>query len=230
MKKGKNTAIILAAGQGKRMNSAVPKQYLLLRDKPILFYTIKAFQENDCIDEIILVVGNEQIEYCKNEIVDKYNFTKVKKIIEGGNERYLSVFCGIKEAKDADNIFVHDGARPFVSDDIITASLECVKECDACAVGVPVKDTIKVVNKEGYVDYTPERNLVWAVQTPQVFKKEILQEAYMKLMSTEAVNVTDDAMVVEQMLGINIKMVMGSYKNIKITTPEDLEIGELYIR
>lgn len=230
MKKEKNTAIILAAGQGKRMNSAVPKQYLLLRDKPILFYTIKAFQENDCIDEIILVVGNEQIEYCKNEIVGKYNFTKVKKIIEGGNERYLSVFCGIKEAKDADNIFVHDGARPFVSEDIITASLRCIKKCDACAVGVPVKDTIKVVNKEGYVDYTPERNLVWAVQTPQVFKKEILQEAYRKLMSTEVVNVTDDAMVVEQMLGINIKMVMGSYKNIKITTPEDLEIGELYIR
>lgn len=229
MKKGKNTAIILAAGQGKRMNTTIPKQYLLLRDKPVLFYSIRTFQESNCIDEIILVVGEGQAEYCRSELVDKYNFNKVKKIVRGGEERYHSVFHGIKEAEGAENILVHDGARPFVSKEIIRNSLKCVNECGACAAGVPVKDTIKITDKEGYVDYTPERSLVWAVQTPQVFKKEILQEAYMKLMHTESINVTDDAMVVEQMLGIKVKMVMGSYQNIKITTPEDLEIGTLYV-
>ena len=229
MKREKNTAIILAAGQGKRMNSSVPKQYLMLGDRPVLFYAINMFESSEYIDEIILVVGSDQIDYCTNEIVNHYDFKKVKKIIEGGSERYLSVYCGIKEAQDADNIFIHDGARPFVSKKNIEDTLMSVRECGACALGVPVKDTIKIVNNNMFVDYTPNRNLVWAIQTPQVFKKDILLEAYNKLLVSSIDNVTDDAMVVEMMLGIKVKVVEGNYKNIKITTPEDLIIGECYL-
>lgn len=230
MNKEKNTAIILAAGQGKRMNSSVPKQYLMLGDRPVLFYTLEAFQKSECIDNIILVVGEGQISFCQEEIVDKYNFSKVSKIIEGGKERYLSVFCGIKEAEGANNIFVHDGARPFVTSEILGEALKSVRECGACAVGVPVKDTIKIIDENGFVSYTPDRKYVWAIQTPQVFSSHILLEAYEKLMELPEINVTDDAMVVEQMLGIKVKLVLGSYKNIKITTPEDMEIGMLYLK
>lgn len=226
----KNVVILLAAGQGKRMNSDVPKQYLLLGDRPVLFYALETFQKAECIDKIILVVGSGQISYCQKEIIDKYGFTKVSKIIEGGAERYLSVYCGIKEAMDADNIFIHDGARPFVDMEMIDTALEGVRKWGACTVGVPVKDTIKVVNEEGFAKYTPDRDYVWAVQTPQVFKREILVEAYEKLMSTNEIQVTDDTIVVEQMLGAQVKLVQGSYKNIKITTPEDLIVGERYLK
>ena len=226
----KNTVILLAAGQGKRMNSDVPKQYLTLGNRPVLFYAIETFQKAECIDEIILVVGSGQIPYCQNEIVDKYGFKKVSNIIEGGAERYLSVYCGIKEAMGADNIFVHDGARPFVDIETIEASLEGVRKWGACVVGVPVKDTIKIVDEDGFAEHTPDRSYVWAVQTPQVFKREILVEAYDKLMELSEVQVTDDAMVVEQMMGIKVKLVKGSYRNIKITTPEDLIVGEQYLK
>lgn len=229
MENEKNVAIILAAGQGKRMNSSVPKQYLLLRDRPVLFYALDAFQKSDVIDEIILVTGHDQIDYCKNEIVDKYGFSKVTNVIQGGAERYLSVLCGIKAVKGADNIFVHDGARPFVTLDMIERSLDSVREWGACAVGVPVKDTIKIADEKGFISHTPDRNYVWAIQTPQVFRYTILAEAYQKLMERNETNVTDDAMVVENMLGKKVKIVMGDYKNIKITTPEDLEVGEQYL-
>lgn len=229
MKKEKNIAIVLAAGQGKRMNSSVPKQYLLLGNRPVLFYTLNAFQQSDIIDEIILVVGKGQIDYCKNEFADKYNFTKVSKIIEGGSERYLSVYCGIKEAQSADNIFVHDGARPFVTSDILIRSLEAVQQYGACAVGVPVKDTIKIADENGFISNTPDRSYVWAIQTPQVFRYDLILRAYEKLMESEETNITDDAMVVERMLGEKVRLVMGDYKNIKITTPEDLQIGEQYV-
>lgn len=229
-KQEKNVVILLAAGQGKRMNSDVPKQYLLLGGRPVLFYALQAFQKAECIDEIILVVGNGQIDYCQNEIVSKYSFTKVSKVIEGGAERYLSVYCGIKEAMDADNIFIHDGARPFIDGTTIEKSLEGVRKWEACVVGVPVKDTIKIVDECGFAKHTPDRGFVWIAQTPQVFKREILVEAYQKLMTLSEVQVTDDAMVVEQMLNKKVKLVEGSYKNIKITTPEDLIIGEQYLK
>ena len=219
MENEKNVAIILAAGQGKRMNSSIPKQYLLLRDRPVLFYALDAFQKSDVIDEIILVTGHDQIDYCKNEIVDKYGFSKVTNVIKGG----------IKAVKGADNIFVHDGARPFVTLDMIERSLDSVREWGACAVGVPVKDTIKIADEKGFISHTPDRNYVWAIQTPQVFQYTVLAEAYQKLMERNETNVTDDAMVVENMLGKKVKIVMGDYKNIKITTPEDLEVGEQYL-
>lgn len=229
MKKEKNIAIVLAAGQGKRMNSSVPKQYLLLGGRPVIFYALEKFQKSNLIDEIILVTGLDQITYCQKEIVEKYGFSKVRKIVEGGSERYLSVFCGIKEAEGADNIFVHDGARPFVTLDIIERAMEAVYETGACAVGVPVKDTVKIIDDNCFVSRTPERKYVWAIQTPQVFRYTVLAEAYKKLIELGKSDVTDDAMVVEQMLGTKVKLVIGDYKNIKITTPEDLEVAKLYL-
>jgi len=226
----KNIAIVLAAGQGKRMNSSVPKQYLLLDNRPVLFYSLDVMEKSDIIDEIVLVVGKGEIPHVTKEFVEKYQWKKVSKVIEGGKERYNSVYNGLQHIQDADYIFVHDGARPFVTEKILNDAFNAVREYDACVVGVPVKDTIKIANESGYVADTPLRNLVWSVQTPQVFSLGIIKEAYQKLMDLNVDNVTDDAMVVETMLGVNIKLVSGDYKNIKITTPEDMLVGEVYLQ
>lgn len=229
MQKAKCTAIVLAAGQGKRMGTKVQKQYLEIAGKPVLYYSLNAFQQSAVIDEIVLVVGEGQKEYCQAEFVDKYNFTKVSQIVYGGSERYFSVWNGLQAIKDSEYVYIHDGARPFVTEDIIKRAFKAVQFEKACVVGMPVKDTIKVADSEGYADYTPNRSLVWMVQTPQVFDVLLIKEAYSKLMHLENIPVTDDAMVVEQMLGKKVKLVEGSYENIKITTPEDLFVAESFL-
>lgn len=224
----KVAAIILAAGQGKRMKSEVPKQYLKIGDRPLLTYALETFNHS-LIDEIIIVVGKGEIDYCQKEIVEKYHIKKVSAIIEGGKERYHSVYEGIKRLKDTDYVYIHDGARPFVTERIIEEAYKQVQNSRACVVGMPVKDTIKIVNEEQMVQQTPNRNYVWQVQTPQVFSFELIKEAYEGLFQKEVYNITDDAMVVETVLNYPIKMIQGSYKNIKITTPEDLKIAENFL-
>lgn len=223
------TAIVLAAGQGKRMGTKVHKQYLLLAGKPVLYYSLKAFQESSIIDEIILVTGKDEESYCKEQIVDPFGFTKVTHIIEGGAERYHSVWNGLKVTKDEGYVFIHDGARPFVDEEMLQRVFEQVQKENACVVGMPMKATVKIIDDEGYVSHTPDRSKVWMVQTPQVFETTLVKKAYAELMQKESVNVTDDAMVVELITGHPVKLVEGSYKNIKITTPEDLETGELFV-
>lgn len=228
-------AIVLAAGQGKRMGSKIQKQYLEILDKPVLFYSLDTFQKSNIIDEIILVVGTGQIEYCKKEIVDKYKFDKVTKIVEGGTERYFSVWNGLNaissNKKTIDRyVFIHDGARPLVTEEILTRGYNEVKCCKACVIGMPVKDTIKIADEKGYVDKTPKRDLVWTIQTPQIFEVNLIKKAYELLMSCDIINVTDDAMVLETMLHQKAKLVKGSYENIKITTPEDLKIAEIFAK
>lgn len=233
---GRNTtAIILAAGQGKRMQSEVHKQYLLIQDKPVLYYSLQVF-ENSFIDNIILVVGKGEEEYCRKEIVDKYGFEKVRVIVEGGKERYHSVAYGIKAIKwDCDYIFIHDGARPFIDEDILERAFEQVQKSKACVVGMPVKDTVKIADTAGFVESTPNRSRVWQIQTPQVFEAELITKAYERLLVEEVpllssgVVITDDAMVVEYFTKLPIKLVEGSYRNIKITTPEDLEIAGVFL-
>lgn len=233
---GRNTtAIILAAGQGKRMQSEVHKQYLLIQDKPVLYYSLQVF-ENSFIDNIILVVGKGEEEYCRKEIVDKYGFAKVRVIVEGGKERYHSVAYGIKAIKwDCDYIFIHDGARPFIDEDILERAFEQVQKSKACVVGMPVKDTVKIADTAGFVESTPNRSRVWQIQTPQVFEAELITKAYERLLVEEVpllssgVVITDDAMVVEYFTKLPIKLVEGSYRNIKITTPEDLEIAGVFL-
>lgn len=230
MQKAKCTAIVLAAGQGKRMGTKVQKQYLEIQGKPVLYYSLKAFQESDLIDEIILVVGEGQKEYCKKEIVDKYSVQKVKRIVQGGSERYYSVWNGLQAIVDEGYVFIHDGARPFINDAILNRAYESVMQHNACVVGMPVKDTIKIADADGFAKETPNRSMVWAVQTPQVFEVSLIKEAYAKLMRQRETAVTDDAMVAEQMLGIKVKLVEGSYENIKITTPEDLFVAESFLK
>lgn len=226
--KERTAAIILAAGQGKRMQSNIPKQYLKLKDRPLITYALEVF-EDSFIDEIILVVGKGEIKYCKKEIIEKYKFKKVVEIIEGGKERYHSVYEGIKRLKNIDYVYIHDGARPFITMDIIERAYVEVKKEKACVVGMPVKDTIKIVNNNGIVKETPNRNTVWQVQTPQVFLYQLIKEGYDNLIEEEGCNITDDAMVVETILKSSVKMIEGSYKNIKITTPEDLQIAEVFL-
>ncbi len=230
MEKRKCTAIVLAAGQGKRMGTKIQKQFLEIQEKPVLYYSLCAFQESEIIDEIILVTSQGMEEYCKENIVEFYGFTKVSKIIQGGAERYHSVWHGLQEITDDGVVYIHDGARPFVNEVILRRAYDAVCEYKAAVVGMPVKDTIKIADENGFANETPNRSLVWAVQTPQVFEVSLIKEAYGKLMEDDNIPVTDDAMVAEQMLGMKVKLVEGSYENIKITTPEDLIVAESFLK
>lgn len=229
MEKQKYTAIVLAAGSGKRMNSKVRKQYLIIQDRPVLYYSLKAF-EDSAVDEIVLVVGKGEEKFCRKEIVDKYGISKVKAIVEGGKERYHSVFEGLKQTSDADYVLIHDGARPFVNQDIIRRCMQEVQKYQACVVGMPVKDTIKIADEEGYAKQTPDRKNVWMIQTPQTFSYALIYEAYEEMLKTEDTAITDDAMVLERIKGKKSKLIEGSYRNIKITTPEDLLIANVYLQ
>lgn len=228
MQKAKCTAIVLAAGQGKRMGTKVQKQYLEILGKPVLFYSLDVFQKSDIIDEIILVVGEHQEDYCQREIVEKFHINKVSKIVTGGAERFHSVWNGLQEVAEDGYVFIHDGARPFVTEELLLRAYETVQREKACVVGMPVKDTIKIADDEGFAKETPNRSHVWMVQTPQVFETFLIKGAYSLLMEQEIIQVTDDAMVVETMLQRKVKLVEGSYENIKITTPEDLKVAEIF--
>ena len=232
----RTTVIVLAAGQGKRMQSSVHKQYLLIKDKPILYYSLKAFEES-VIDDIVLVVGEGEEDFCQKDILGKYGFCKVRAVVSGGKERYHSVANGIRSIGwGCDYIFIHDGARPFVDGGILERVYSAVRQCRACVVGMPVKDTIKIADQKGYVESTPDRSRLWQVQTPQVFERQLIAEAYEKLLTEErnllaaGITITDDAMVVEHFMHVPVKLVQGSYENIKITTPEDLRTAEIFAR
>jgi len=228
MDKGKISAIILAAGSGSRMKSDVHKQYLLIHDKPLIYYALKVFEES-CVDEIILVTVPGEEEYCRKEIVEKYQFKKVTEIISGGKERYHSVYNGLKRLKHSEYVLIHDGARPFVTIDIIEKNIAAVKLENACVTAVLSKDTLKIADSSGYIEETLDRNKVWSIQTPQTFKTELIRNAYDKIIHSNCDGITDDAMVLETVSQHPIKIIPGDYQNIKITTPEDILIGELFL-
>lgn len=223
----KSAAIVLAAGQGKRMHSSVQKQFLLLDGKPLIFYGLDAF-ENSSVDQIVLVTGLDEISYCQTEIVEKYGFSKVTHIASGGKERYHSVYEGLKAAEGADYVLIHDGARPLLTKEIISRTLKGAEEYGACVAGMPVKDTIKTVDSDGFVAATPDRSRLWQIQTPQAFSYQWIRQAYDKLFSREEYQqgITDDAMVLETMSSHRVKLIEGSYSNIKVTTPEDMAVAE----
>ncbi len=231
-------AIVLAAGSGKRMHSSEKKQYMDLNGKPILYYSLRAMADS-FMDGIIVVTNPAEREYVQTQIVEKYDIPKVLGYADGGAERYHSVAAGLEAAAALSDqwkyCFIHDSARPFVTEEILGRALDTVKREHACAVGMPVKDTIKIADEHGYVAQTPNRSSVWAVQTPQVFDFELALDAYRQLLCREAylldhgVQITDDAMVVETLTDRKVKLVEGSYNNIKITTPEDLPLAERII-
>ncbi|KAB3532414.1 2-C-methyl-D-erythritol 4-phosphate cytidylyltransferase [Alkaliphilus serpentinus] len=221
----KTYGIIVAAGKGKRMDTNINKQYIELKGKPILAHTLEVFEKCEVIDGVIVVVGESEEELCRVEIVDKYTYSKVVEIVVGGQERFDSVSNGIKALpKDCDIVVIHDGARPFVSTDIIKKSIETAEVYGSAIAAVPVKDTIKLVNNM-QVEKTLDRKSLWAVQTPQTFKVKLLEEGFNTEFSKE---VTDDSTIIEG-LGYHPRIIEGSYSNIKITTPEDLLIAEMLI-
>lgn len=228
----KITAIVLAAGSGSRMKSKTKKQFMEIKGKPVIWYSLFEFEKSR-VDEIILVTGKEDIDYCKKEIVEKYNLKKIKNVVAGGSERHESVYNGLKEVT-GNIVLIHDGARPLINNEIIERSIEGTIKSDACVVGVPVKDTIKRANKEGYIIDTPNRSELWITQTPQSFKTDLVKMAYKKMKEelekgNTTLNITDDAMVVEEFTTNQVRFVQGDYKNIKVTTPEDIDIAELFI-
>ena len=223
-----NGVVIVAAGTGSRMNMGINKQFIKLEGKEIIAYTIEKFYNNSNIEDIVVVVKEDESEFFKKEILDKYNFKNVK-IAYGGKERQDSVYNGLKLLDEkCDVVLIHDGARPFVSDKIIDKSIEEAKEHKAIVVGVPVKDTIKVTDNDKNIVDTPNRSVLWAVQTPQTFDYNILIDAYKDAFKNKFYG-TDDAMLVER-IGYKVKMLEGSYNNIKITTQEDLNVGSQILR
>lgn len=223
-----NGVVIVAAGTGSRMKKDINKQFIKLDNKEIIAHTIEKFYKNENIDDIVVVIREDEENYFNKNIIDKYDFKNIK-IAYGGNERQNSVYNGIKKLnKDCKVVLIHDGARPFVTNDIIKKSIKEAKDHNAIVVGVKVKDTIKVVSENGNIIDTPNRSYLWAVQTPQVFKYNIITKAYEDAYNNNYYG-TDDAMLVER-IGYNVKMIEGSYNNIKITTQEDLEFGEQILK
>ena len=250
----KNVAVVLAAGTGSRMKSSVAKQFMLLSDRPLIYYALRTMEESRLIDECILVTAAGDEERIRREVVEEYGFRKVKAIIPGGSERCFSVANAMRWLSKEDEtlekqglprttgyVFIHDGARPFVTEEILERCLEAAKECSACVAAMPSKDTVKLADAEGFAKETPERGCVWTVQTPQTFERELIIQVYAQFV--EAVNaindktekdgksakelaVTDDASVVERFTDVRVKLVEGAYDNLKITTPDDMLIAE----
>lgn len=219
------SAVIPAAGMGSRMERDMNKIFIIMENRPILAHTLEAFQECDEVDEIILVAKNEELEYLRTSFLQEYPFSKVRGIVAGGDTRQDSVYNGLMSVDPAcDIVLIHDGARPFVEKRLILDSILGVIEHGACVVGVPVKDTIKVIDQEQKIRYTPQRKTLWSVQTPQSFIYEFIVDAHLRAQD-ESIEATDDSSLVEQ-LGYPVHMVMGSYSNIKITTPEDLKFAK----
>jgi 2-C-methyl-D-erythritol 4-phosphate cytidylyltransferase len=229
----KCTAVILSGGSGSRMNSSVPKQYMPLLGKPLIWYALNAVQNSSVIDDCILVTADADIDNVRANIVEKYRFSKVKSIVPGGSERCFSVANALKAADNEGYIFIHDGARPFLTEKILKDTYEAAVKYRACVAAVPVKDTIKTADGEGFVAATPDRNTLWSIQTPQTFEAALIKDAYLNLTEEkykellDAGNaVTDDAGVVELFTDVKVKLVMGSYENIKVTTPGDITLAE----
>ena len=232
----RNVAIVLAAGSGKRMQSDVKKQYMELDGKPVLYYCMNVFENSPLIDEIVLVTSEEDIAYCKEEIVERFGFTKVKQIVVGGKERYNSVMNGMDAIDECDCVLVHDGARPFVDEAMLERLIESVKENKTAVAAMPSKDTVKIVDNKNVVISTPNRSTVWNIQTPQAFDFVLIRDAYERMKSRELellrmdIKITDDAMVAENFTNAKVQLVEGSYRNIKITTPEDMMLAEMYLK
>ena len=219
-----NSVVIVSAGRGSRMKADINKQFLKLKGKEVIAHTIDKFYNNKNIYEIVVVVKEDEADFFRRNIIDKYGYKNIK-IAFGGKERQDSVFNGLKAVNErCDIVLIHDGARPFVTDEIIKNSIECAKKNKCVIVGVPVKDTIKIINKDNEVCDTPNRSTLWSIQTPQVFEYLSIIKAH-KIAKEKSYYGTDDSMLMEY-LGYNVKVIEGSYNNIKITTPEDLKIGE----
>lgn len=228
--RNKNIAIVLAAGKGSRMDTATPKQFMQIKGKPLMYYCLATFEKSEVIDEIILVTNESSIDYVREEIVKRFAFNKVSKVVSGGNERVYSVWEGLKAIQgEMGYVFIHDSARPLVTEDTIKRLAETVIKTKACVAAVQSKDTVKICDESNYIKETPIRETVWIIQTPQVFKLSTIYKAYESIINQNLQKVTDDAMVLEMTSQLPIKLVEATYENIKVTTPEDIEIAEAFM-
>lgn len=222
----KISAVILGAGKSTRMGEGINKIFLCLKQKPIICYSLAIFQKCHLINDITLVVREEDIKRAE-DLVLNFGFSKVKKIISGGEERQDSVYNGLLALDNPEFVVIHDGARPFISEDLLTNSIDAAISFGAAVVAVPVKDTIKIVDNDGFIERTLERNKLYHIQTPQSFKYDLILKAYEKGIG-EGLKVTDDAAFLES-FGIKVRVVYGSYNNIKITTPFDRDLAEFLV-
>lgn len=214
-------AIIAAAGESRRMGG-IDKVFASLGGKPALAHVLHAFDGCDSIDQILAVVNEKSLERC-HKLIAEEGLSKPIEVCAGGRRRQDSVAAGLKQLNKCDWVVIHDGARPLVTKDLIERGLEAAQETGAAVAAVPVTDTIKVAGDDKIVRQTPPRQNLWAVQTPQVFRSDIIAQAYKQAKG----EVTDDASLVEQS-GYKVKLYMGAYDNIKITTPDDLLIAEAW--
>ena len=221
--KQKVGAVIVAAGEGQRMGG-IDKIFAPLAGEPLLLRTTRPFQKCPAVSQIVVVVSGEKENKCRH-LVSGDEWDKVSDVCLGGRRRQDSVAAGLKRLKDCDWVVIHDGARPLVTIDLIERGLEAAKETGAAAAAVPVTDTIKLVGDDEIVMGTPPRQNLRAVQTPQVFRFNIITKAHQQAKG----DVTDDAALAEQS-GYKVKLYMGSYDNIKVTTPDDLALAELLWR
>lgn len=205
--------------------------------KPLIYYALKTVEESEVLTDCILVTGEKDIEYVRREIVEKHGFSKVKKIVAGGAERYDSVGNALTVLEeDTRYVFIQDGARPFLTHKILQDTYKAVVQYGACVTAVPSKDTVKISDGDGFARETPDRKTVWNVQTPQVFEAGLIKKAYGLLrekaeeLAEKQITVTDDAMVAELFTGAKVKLVEGSYRNIKVTTPEDICVAEAFLK
>lgn len=236
MRDGKRcAAVVLAAGRGSRMQSELPKQYMELAGKPVLCYCLETLQES-FVDEIVLVISEADRDRVQREIVERYGFKKVTRLVNGGAQRYHSVHAGLEAVETADVVMIHDGARPFLTQEILARLFADVCLYGSAIAAVPSKDTVKFTNERGFVVSTPDRSLVWQMQTPQAFLFAPIRTAYRELIEQErellarGIRITDDAMVLELFTDLPVKCTEADYHNIKITTPEDLIIGEAFLK
>lgn len=226
----KNVAIVLAGGRGKRMGSDIPKQYLEIGNRPLICYTLDCF-EKSFIDEIIVVVEKGGIDYFNENVLAKSTYNKVSKVVEGGAERYNSVYNGLCAIDSATYVYIHDGARACINENVLDRAKDAVEKYGACVAAVKVKDTIKVVNDEGIIVDTPDRNYLWQIQTPQVFKFDEIKAAYTSMINdANKTNITDDAMVMENYGELKVHVYEGDYTNIKLTTPDDLDSAKIILK
>ncbi len=228
MKELVSSVVIVAAGRGRRMGTEVSKQFLCLCGKEILAHTVERFEKTDAIRDIILVVSQEEMDEIWT-MAQKYGWKKIVSVTKGGKERQDSVWNGLQQvSEDTEIVLIHDGVRPFVTEDILLDSIRTAQEMGGCVAGVPAKDTIKVCDKENIAVETLDRSTLWQMQTPQTFRKELIIRAYAKAAADGFLG-TDDASLAEYS-GHAVKIIMGSYRNIKITTREDLLIGETFLK
>ena len=224
-------AVVLAGGKGTRMHSRAQKQYRMLAGKPLILYALEAFEHSQ-VDHMVLVVGQGERERVCQEILGSCRFDKLMAVTEGGRERYHSVYAGLQALQGCDYVLIHDGARPLVTEDIISRAIQGALDYQACVAAMPVKDTIKKGDQDGFAAGSLDRSCLWQIQTPQAFSYSLIRTAYDWIMEEEErqTGITDDAMAVESYGGCRVKLVEGSYENLKVTTPEDMVIAEALLQ